>query len=371
MKARASSLSVSRAAGRIGDPAARILIVDDEPHVCEIMSRWLDGEGYNCHTANSAEEAWGVIKRNDLALVILDIAMPGQSGIDLLAMVKAEAPEMAVIMVTAMDDRETAIRALELGAYGYVIKPFGRNEVIINVVNALERRRLMLESKGYERRLEEKVREQTQDIRRSREEIALRLMAAQEYRHDETGAHVRRMGLYAEVVGRVLGHPQEYTDILRLAAPMHDVGKIGIPDSVLMKPGKLTAEEFETMKTHTSIGARILGPTTIPLLNVARDIALCHHERWDGLGYPRGLSGEDIPEPARIVAPLDVYDALVHDRVYRPAVPEQEALDVLRRGCGTHLDPAVLEALLAALTELRAIRGRVKEKAHFRARRDA
>ncbi len=340
----------------------RVLVVDDERSIREILTRWLEGEGYECETAASAEEACGILKADNYSLLIADILMPGKSGIELLTVTKRRSPDVAVIMVTAVDDRDTAIHALHLGAYGYVIKPFEQNEVIVNVVNALERRRLTLASKDYERCLEEKVREQTNEIRQSREEIALKLMAAQEYRHDETGAHVRRLGLYAEVIGERMGHTKEYTDMLRLAAPMHDVGKIGIPDSILTKRGKLSVDEFEIMKTHTVIGARILEGTAIELLNLARDIALDHHEKWDGSGYPRGTSGEDIPGAARIVAVLDVYDALVHKRVYRPALPEEEALAIIKDGRGSHFDPNVYDMFLQEGQQLRAIRQQIKDE---------
>ncbi len=342
--------------------AGRILIVDDEPYVREILSRWLEREGYQCSTAASADEACEQLGHGDFALLVSDIVMPGRSGIDLLAAVTQEFPGVAVVMATAVDDRKTAIQALEIGAYGYIVKPFERNEVVINVVNALERRRLVLASQQHEERLEDRVREQTEDIRQSREEILLRLLAAQEFRHDETGAHVRRIGLYAEALARTMARPDDDAETLRLAAPMHDVGKIGIPDAILQKPGKLDDDEWDVMKTHTTIGARILEGTGISLLNTAEQIAAAHHEKWDGSGYPSGLSADEIPEPARIVAVLDVYDALVNDRVYRPAVPEQDALAIMDRGRGTHFDAEIYGAFRAALSQLRAIRERLRDR---------
>ncbi len=347
---------------RIGTPAAKILIVDDEPAVCEILSRWLDSEGYNCHTANSAKEALKLIRSDSFGLLVLDIRMPEKSGIELLSTTRQRFPDMAVIMVTAVDDRKTAILALELGAYGYVIKPFEQNEVIISVISALERRRLVLESRDYERSLEQRVREQTEDVRISRREICLRLMAAQQYHHDETGAHIRRIGRYAEVLAGRVGYSGEQAEMLCLAAPLHDVGKIGVPDTVLLKPGELTQDERDTMKPHTTIGGRILEGSTGPLVNMSRDIALRHHEKWNGSGYPDGLLGDDIPEPARIVAILDVYDALLHDRVYRPAVPEEKALQISTDGRGSHFDPRVVDVFMQVLPELRRIREELKEQ---------
>jgi len=344
--------------------SGRILIVDDEADVRAILSRWLEREGYQCVTAANAKEACEHLRDGDFALLVTDIMMPGVSGIDLLTIVKQKFPDVAVLMATAVDDRQTAIQALQIGAYGYIVKPFERNEVVINVVNALERRRLVLASQEYEQRLEGRVREQTEDIRQSREEILLRLIAAQELRHDETGAHVRRIGLYSEVLASRMGQPADHAETLRLAAPMHDVGKIGIPDAILLKPGKLDDDEWDIMKGHTTIGGRILRGTHIPLLHMAEQIALAHHEKWDGSGYPKGLAGEDIPESARIVAVVDVYDALVNDRVYRPAVPEHDALAIMDRERGGHFDPDVYDAFRAALPELRVIRSRLREKPH-------
>ena len=187
-------------------------------------------------------------------------------------------------------------------------------------------------------------------------------MAAQQYRHDETGAHIRRLGLYAEAMGRQMGKSNAESEILRLAAPMHDVGKIGVPDSILLKPGKLTADEYEVMKSHTTIGGHILEGSQLPLVVVSHEIAVNHHEQWDGSGYPAGIAGKDIPEPARIVAVLDVYDALVNDRVYRPAMPEEKALEIIAEGDGTHFDPEIHECFRDALPRIRRIRDEVQEK---------
>jgi len=348
--------SDDRAAG------ARILVVDDEVYMCQIISRWLDAEGHRCATASGGQEALGLLESGHFELMVTDIMMPGISGITLMTTARERFPDLAVIMVTAVDDRKTAGEALALGAYGYVIKPFEQNEVLISVANALERRRLVLESRDSERRLERKVQEQTAEIRASREEIAMRLIAAQGYRSDETGAHIRRMGLYAEMIGKRLGYSVEDTDLMRLSAPMHDVGKIGIPDSILLKPGKLDREEFEIMKTHTTIGAAILGRSNMPLIAMSRVIALGHHEKWDGSGYPKGLRGKDIAAPARIVAVLDVYDALAHDRVYRPAVPEEEALEIIAEGKGKHFDPQAVEVFQASLDDLHRIQEEVRRE---------
>jgi putative two-component system response regulator len=295
-------------------------------------------------------------------LVVADIMMPGMSGIDLLTIIRSLFSDVAVIMVTGVDDRKTAIMTLELGAYGYVIKPFDRNEIIINVANALERRRLRLLSEEYERGLESEVEQRTKDVRDREEEIILRLISATGYRDDETGAHVRRIGLYAAEMAKALGWPARQVENIRLAAPMHDVGKIGIPDSILRKPASLTIEEFEVMKEHSAIGARILSGSEVPLIQMAGDIAHWHHERWDGSGYPHGLVAEDIPQCAAIVAVVDVYDALVHDRVYRPAFPEEKALSIMLAGDGEYFGDRIFDCFLDLLPALREIQKRVQDE---------
>lgn len=341
---------------------ARILIVDDEPHICELLSRWISAEGYHCTLAHDGEAAIRELQKESYALVVSDIMMPGMSGLDLLTIARKLFPDSAFIMVTAVDDRKTAILTLELGAYGYVIKPFDRNEILINVAGALERRRLQVLSNEYERSLELQVEKRTKEVRDREEEIILRLISATGYRDDETGAHVKRIGLYAAEMAIAFGWSRLQIEELRLAAPMHDVGKIGIPDRILRKPGGLDPEEFEIMKTHTEIGAKILHDSNVPLIQMAREIAYCHHERGDGSGYPRGLSGDEIPQSAAIVAIVDVYDALTHDRVYRPALPEEEALNIMRGANTEHFGKEIFDCFLSLLPIFREISHTVKEE---------
>ena len=203
--------------------------------------------------------------------------------------------------------------------------------------------------------LQQKVHEQTVDIRRANEEIIDRLVSAAQWSDEETGMHIRRTGLLSEVLARASGWFGDDVESLRQAAPMHDIGKIGIPDAILQKPGKLTPDEFAVMKTHTRIGADILSGSKSPMLQMAREIALNHHERWDGKGYPRGLAGKAIPESARIVAIVDVYDALSHDRVYRPAMPEAEVLTIMQQGAGTHFDPLLMTFFFLHFSDIRRI----------------
>lgn len=340
----------------------RILVVDDEQQVSDIIAQCLAMEGYSCDTADCVERALALCERNEYVLIVSDIMMPGKSGIDLLGIVRELYPDVAIIMVTGVDDRTTAVSALQLGAYGYVIKPFDLNEIVIGVVNALERRRLNLQSREYKKRLENDVRQQTAEIRRREEEICLRLAGACGYRDLETGAHNRRLGLYSALLTRELGWSRLEQDEIRLSITMHDIGKIGLPDSVLRKPARLTDEEFEIIKTHTVIGARMLMDSDFSLLNMAHTIALSHHEKWDGTGYPHGLAGEDIPEAARVCAVLDVYDALVHKRIYRPAMSEEKALGIMGDTRGTHFDPQIFDCFMSVLPGLRRIRSEVRDQ---------
>jgi len=340
---------------------AKILIVDDEPFVRDVLSRYLSSEGYDCTQADCGENAWLALQHDDFALLVTDVIMPGISGLELLARTHERFPDIAVILITAVDDRSTAVRALKGGAYGYVMKPFDENEVLISVANALERRRLTRLSLRYEEELMQNVRDKTVEVRRTQEEVILRLVTVSECRDNETGAHIRRLGLYCGALAEAMGWDPDAVDCMRLAAPMHDIGKVGIPDSILLKPGRFTDEEFYVMKRHSEMGAGLLGGSDIAALNMAADIALAHHEKWDGSGYPRGLAGPDIPECARLVAIADVYDALVSARVYRAALSEKNALAIIRDGDGKHFDPTVCACFLSILPQIRAIRKRVGE----------
>lgn len=264
---------------------ARILVVDDELYAREILSEWLNRSGYSCSVAESGERAMDALKEEKFHLVVSDITMPNMSGVLLLSLIRQSFPDVAVIMVTAVDDRTTAIHTLELGAYGYIIKPVQKNEFLINMANALERRRLTLLSQEYERSLESQVRERTQDIRDGEREIILRLISATGYRDDETGEHVKRIGLFSAAIAKALGWDAQASDEISLAAPMDDIGKIGAPDRILLKPGKLDEHEVKVMRRHPQIGAAILAGSQIPLLHLAQEIALSHHEQWNGGGY--------------------------------------------------------------------------------------
>jgi putative two-component system response regulator len=335
--------------------ADRILIVDDEQYIARLLQRALSAQGHDCTIASSFEDAVEKIQLGDYALILSDINMPGRSGLDLLAWAGEHDADLAVIMITGAGDREMAAQALRLGAFGYVSKPFDLNEVMFNVANALERRRLARSSRVVQARLEEEVRLRTAEIREREEEIALRLVATTEYWDSTTAAHVRRIGLFSALLAEAAGWDPQVVDDLRVAAMMHDIGKIAMPLELLRKPGPLTPDEFEVLKRHTTIGARILMGSTAPVVELAAEIALSHHERWDGTGYPHGLAGQAIPMAARIVGIVDAYDVLSHSRPYKLALPEEEVIARISKDRGTHFEPFLVDLLHDRLPELRRI----------------
>jgi len=337
----------------------QILIVDDEEPIRELISQIIKADGYETQTAAGVDEALAYMGQKEYSLVISDINMPNKTGIDLLREVFTIDPNIAVLMATAVDDRKVAVNTLELGAYGYIIKPFERNELLINIANALRRRELEIDNRQYSEELESLVHERTKElrladieIRNSREETIVRLAKAAEFRDNETAQHTIRMGHYCGILAAKAGLPEEFCEVIRTASPLHDVGKIGIPDTILLKPGALTEEEFEIIKTHTEIGYRILSGSNSDLLNLGASIAYSHHEKFDGTGYPKGLAGEDIPIEGRIAAICDVFDALTSDRVYKAAMSTEKALTILRDGRGNHFDPALLDSFIESLDEI-------------------
>ena len=351
-------------------PTDRILIVDDEDQIRTLLARLLGAQGYDCITAESAAAGRRALKEGPVALVLSDVNMPGESGIDFTKEVLAQYPDTAVVMVTGMDDRSYAQVAIDSGAYGYILKPFKPNELIINVGNALRRRALEIENRGHRERLEQTVLERTSalrdtiaqlessdlELRRLREETIRRLSWAAEFRNQETGEHIVRMSLYCALLARLAGLDVERTEDIRIASPMHDVGKIGIPDQILLKPGRLTDGERRVMEGHTEMGYRILAGSGVELLDLAAQMALTHHERIDGTGYPVGLAGDAIPIEGRICAVADVFDALTSDRVYRPAFQVEEAREMMQKERGTQFDADLLDLFFGSFDDVLAIR---------------
>ena len=332
-----------------------ILIVDDLPIVRLSLERILTKAGYRCRTAEDVPSALVAIEAEPVDLVLSDIQMPGASGLDLVKALQPRIPDISVVMVSSTESTETAIECLQQGAFGYVLKPYQPREILVQVNAALRRRMLEIAFRDREAQLARKVHEQTEQIRASREEVALRLISASEHRDHETGMHVRRIGLYAAEMARLLGWDQEAIEIIRSAAPMHDIGKVGVPDAILQKPGALTPEEWVSMRRHTSMGATILKGSKVPFIQMGARIAIGHHEKWDGTGYPKGLKGEVIPIEARITTLVDVFDAASCQRHYKEAWPEDQVVALIQRGRGVHFDPELVDLFLANLAQFGAI----------------
>ncbi len=321
-----------------------ILIVDDEEVIRRLLYQKLSGEGYRCQEAGSADQALNELKSNPTELVILDIKMPGKLGTELLPEIKANYPDTAVIMATAITDTSTAIQCMKEGAYDYITKPFKLDEVVLSVDRALEKRRLELENRDYQQHLEQKVEEQAKKIRAAFLNTITALAIALEAKHKYTSGHSQRVAEISAAVAKELGMPRDSIEKIKLAGLIHDIGKIGVRGSVLNKPAKLTNEEFQHIKSHPEIGERILSPVVEgeEILEIVRH----HHERYDGSGYPDGVKGEHISLGAGILAVADAYDAMTSKRPYRKAMSAETACAEVERGKGTQFDPEVAEAFL-------------------------
>ncbi len=332
-----------------------VLVVDDLAIVRLSLQRILAKSGYRVRLAEDVRGALDILDEDTIDLVLCDIQMPGASGLDLVKAIRHRIPDTSVVMVSSMDDAQIAIECLQRGAFGYVLKPYQPREIVVQVNNAFRRRMLEIAYRDREAQLAQKVREQTVEIRNSREEIAFRLIAASDHRDNETGMHVRRIGLFAAEMARLLGWDQDRIDTIQSAAPMHDIGKIGVPDAILQKPAALTEEEWVTMKRHTIMGATILKGSTVPFIQMGARIAIGHHEKWDGSGYPSGLKQEGISLEARITALVDVYDAVSNRRHYKEPWPEDKVVKLMAEGRGTHFDPLLADLFLKHLDRFRAI----------------
>jgi putative two-component system response regulator len=353
-----------------GNDRPAVLIVDDDDQGRELLVRILEGDGgYESATAANASEARERLLERVFAAALIDYQMPGESGIEFLSYVRSNYPDTAAIMVTALDDRTSAQAAFQIGAFGYVVKPYRINELLINLSNALHRRGLQIQTRSYIAELEDKVLDRTKLMRDTlvrvgeagpaaiaAGDVIERLSEVLTVRDEETGTHIRRMSDSCALLAELAGVDIPSQEI-RLASAMHDLGKIGIPDAILQKPGPLTAEERATMQRHTVIGHRLLNESQSPLLRFGATIALTHHERWDGTGYPTGLAGTDIPEAGRIASIADVFDALISDRVYRPALELDAAVQLMRGGRGSQFDPKYLDVFLDSLDDVVALRG--------------
>ena len=322
----------------------KILIVDDEAPIRKLLLSKLSSEGYQCLEAGGAEQALDKLRNNALGLVILDIKMPGQSGIELLPEIKASHPDTAVVMATAISDINIAIQCMKQGAYDYVTKPFNLDEVILSVDRALEKRRLELENKEYQQHLEDKVAEQAKKIRASFLSAITALAYALEAKDKYTSGHSQKVADISVAIAKELDLPQESIERIRLAGLVHDIGKIGVRETVLNKPGRLTDEEFRHVQYHPEIGEHILAPIADDeeILKLVRH----HHERYDGTGYPDQLKGDQIPLCSRILAVSDAYEAMTSERPYRSKMSDEEAYEEIKRNRGIQFDPEVADAFL-------------------------
>jgi putative two-component system response regulator len=326
---------------------ARILIVDDEPANVLLLERLLERAGYhNFVSTTDSAQALPLSTQRPPDLVLLDLHMPAPDGFEVMQQLGPwiEEGALAVIVLTADTTRDVRQAALSGGAKDFLVKPLDAIEVLLRIKNQLETRLLHVELRRQALALEQRVYEQHEDLDEARLEMLQRLARASEYRDDDTGEHTQRVGRTSALIARALDLAEEEVTLIGHGATLHDVGKIAIPDSVLLKPGSLDERELELMKTHVRAGADMLSRSRSPLLQVAESIALTHHEWWDGSGYISGLRGDEIPLPGRIVAIADVFDALTHDRPYKRAQPLEMALEEIHALRGTQFDPRVVDA---------------------------
>src|ERR1700733_4750084 len=330
----------------------RILIADDEEAIREVISTLLEAKGYQCDIAPNGQVALEHFKKEPPALVLSDIVMPEMDGLKLLAQLREQDPDVPVIMVTAMHDIAIALEAIRNGACDYILKPFEKDQLYMSVGRALEHRRLVMENRSYQSDLEQLVAERTQqlslalrDLEQSYDHTLEALGGALDAKDAETEGHCQRVTAFTITMARLMGVDKGLMRHIARGAFLHDIGKMGIPDSILRKPGPLTAEEREIMRTHCGIGFAVL--KRIPFLKDAAEIVLTHQECYDGSGYPRGLKGEQIPLGARIFAVADTLDAMISDRPYRKAMPITVAREEIRRYSGRQFDPRVVEVFLS------------------------
>jgi response regulator RpfG family c-di-GMP phosphodiesterase len=337
-------------------PAVRVLIVDDDPALRTILSVMLTQSAFLCRTAASGEEALRLLEIQPADVVISDLRMPGISGMDLLIEVHERYPRLAFLMVTGEDETRVGVRAMQLGADDYLLKPFDADVVLGSLHRALQKKKLEREVQEYRLHLEEMVSQRTQQLRtalqqteRSYEDTLEALGAAIDLRDSPTAGHSRRVFLYSMELAKSIGGLEPEIRSIAMGAWLHDIGKLAIPDSVLLKPGPLTDSEWEIMRRHARIGYELV--KSIAFLAGAAEIVLTHHERFDGSGYPQKMKGGEIPFGARIFAVADTLDAMTSDRPYRSALPLQAARDVIERGSGTLFDPLVAAAFLRVPSE--------------------
>jgi response regulator RpfG family c-di-GMP phosphodiesterase len=346
---------------------ARILIVDDQPANVLLLQSLLEvSEFANVVSTTDSSQVLSLCAGDEPDLILLDLQMPAPDGFEVMRQLepwtKASIP-IPILVLTADNTRESKTRALSVGASDFLTKPVDTTEVVLRVKNLLTMRFLQLELRSHNVVLEQRVLERTRDLEEARSELVERLALAAEYRDDATRDHARRVGRLSGLMAARLGLPDETVESIRRGAPLHDVGKLAVPDSILLKPEGLTPDEREAMKVHAAVGGEILGRSRSPLLRMSEEIALTHHEWWDGTGYPHGLKGEEIPLSGRIVAAADVFDALTHRQSYKDAWPVERAITEIHRLSGRQFDPRVVETLIAVAGEVAPPAERVRRVA--------
>ncbi|NVK19811.1 MAG: response regulator [Methylocystaceae bacterium] len=339
---------------------SKILVVDDKPANVMLLEQLLEEEGYtNIFSTMDSRKVVELYVSENIDMILLDIRMPHMDGIEVMeALKEVIGPDdyLPILVLTAQTDMETRQRALSVGARDFLTKPFQPWEVFQRIHNMLETRVFYLSQRSRANVLADEVFKRTQQIRETQLEVVRRLGRAGEYRDNETGAHVVRMSKSCKLLALAAGLDREFAELILQASPMHDVGKIGIPDRILLKPGRLTPEERVIMETHVEIGVDIIGEFESPMLEMARSIAATHHEKWDGSGYPDKLSGKDIPVEGRIAAICDVFDALTSERPYKEAWPLEKAVSFLEENAGSHFDPDLVQLFISIIPDVVALR---------------
>ncbi len=349
-----------------------VLLVEDESSLRASMVPILSMIFRTVDTAGNGKEGLMLFREKKHHFVITDIEMPVMNGVEMVKEIKKLSPDQSLIVISGHEEADYLIQIINQGVHHFIPKPF-ELKTLLSVLEVVLRYMKMRElERNYQRQLEEAVALKTAELRESLTiirdlsgEIVLRLTNAAEYRDTQTGAHINRMGKYIDILARVLDLDEKYHESLSFAAPLHDIGKIGIPDNILLKPSSLNGEEWDTMKTHTLIGARILENSRYEKVNIARSVALNHHERWDGSGYPRGLKGNDIPLEGRVISICDVYDALRSERPYKSAVNHEEACRRIIEGddrtSPCHFDPEILAAFRNVCGEIEEIYEQIRD----------
>jgi putative two-component system response regulator len=349
----------------------RVLVVDDHPENTELLEAFLVPQGYEVVTAATGEQALERLSSNDVALMLLDVMMPGIDGYEVIRRVRQDGKhrQLPIVLVTALRDTEERVKGIEAGCDDFLSKPVDKMELLTRVRSLLKVKAYNDLMSKYREDLESEVSSRTEELRHAIEgiraaslETIVRLSRAAEYRDEDTGAHILRMSHYAAAVARRMGLPERDVETILHAAPMHDIGKIGIPDHILMKPAKLDAEEWEVMKSHAAIGARILAGSNADVIRLGETIAGTHHEKWNGEGYPMGLKGEGIPTSGRIAAIADVFDALTSKRPYKEPFSLDRSFSIIKEGRGAHFDPAVVDAFFEVEDEILQIKARYQDE---------